>query len=121
MNLPPDPEKEYVLVYDCVDYSGGTFSDDKETIPKDTVVTNVRFKGEPNFMGDMLQFTVKSSGKVCETHYGYMFADNTPENLFQLEVFRDKQAAVREAERDRNQAKQRLATVRGPFEDSTGR
>lgn len=120
MKLPPDPAKEYLLVYDCVDYSNGTFGK-TETIPQDTVVTNVRFKGEPNFMGDMLLFTVKSTGKVCETHYGYMFADNTPENVYVLELLRDKQQAVLDAQWDRDQVKARLQTVHGPFEESTGR
>jgi hypothetical protein len=106
----PDRNKEYVLTHD---FKGPPF------IRAGTVVTNVRFRCEPGFMGDMLLFEVKGSTETYETHYGYMFAENTPNNLALLSKSQQVLAEYKKAKREWKNAFKAVATVLGPFEGGT--
>lgn len=126
MKYNPDSSKEYVLVYDYfVATEGPAVPDDpiyekysKEMLPQDTVVVNVHQIVERSALNDTmgttgpLQFTVKDTGKTYKTHYGYMFADNTPENLERLAIARKLRQEWKEAEKRLRKANKQVATLR---------
>jgi hypothetical protein len=117
----PCPTKEYVLVYDLSDFGGvGAKWPYPILVKQDTVVINVRFANTPNFMGDMLLFNVKETGEEFHTHYGYMFADNTPENLEKLRIYRHKRDEYFAARQASAKALKDVLTVKGPFEGNNG-
>jgi len=100
----PNPEIEYILTFDYKN----AFRD--IVVPKDTVVTNV------TYTGSMLYFTVKDTGKTHSTFYGYMFAENTPENLKRLAIAREKREHYFRARKEIDEAYNAVDSILGPFE-----
>ncbi len=91
MKNPPDPNAEYVLVFDYPIYAE---TPEDVILPKDTVVIKVGFSRNDSYFSQALaggieiEFFVKATGERHTTNYGYMFALNTPDNLKRLDVYR---------------------------------
>lgn len=109
MKKPVSPNKEYVLVYDHKTTHG--LAVPEIVVPQDTVVVNVH-----NVEHGMLEYTVKETGKKYETHYGYMFAENTEDNLKLLALYRQSCKEYSKAKKDMEDSLNRVTTVAGPFE-----
>ena len=109
MKIKPDPNKEYVLVYDHPPKG-------EVLVPQDTIVTNVHLSDHKHFMGGDLEFTVKATGEKFHTHYGYMFAENNEANLEKLTNFRQKRDEYFAAKERMNIASKEVDMVLGPFE-----
>lgn len=120
MKKPARPDVEYVLVYNYPPYAR---TPDEVRVAQDTVVTNVRYVPTDSTAcrvisggSSELEFTVKATGEKFTTHYGYIFALNTPNNRERLREFQAARQARDEAARRVEAAFAQVSTVAGPFE-----
>lgn len=106
MRLKPSFRKEYVLVYHYPPY----VKEIEAILPEDTVVHKVRFANR------QIEFTVKKTGEVYSTNYGYMFAENNKKNIKKLNEFRRARDKFFKKKMKLEKMASRVASIKGPFE-----